>query len=29
MNDLGKFLVVKGLFLAAARALLWSGYGRG
>ena len=29
MNDLGKFLVVAGLFLVAAGALLWSGFGRG
>jgi membrane protein implicated in regulation of membrane protease activity len=29
MNDLGKFLVVAGLFLAAAGVLLWSGFGRG
>lgn len=29
MNDLGKFLVVAGLLVAAAGALLWSGFGRG
>lgn len=29
MNDLGKFLVVAGLAVAAAGALLWSGFGRG
>jgi hypothetical protein len=29
MNDLGKVLVVAGLALAAAGALLWSGFGRG
>jgi hypothetical protein len=29
MNDLGKFLVIAGLFLAAVGALLWSGFGRG
>lgn len=29
MNDLGKFMVVAGLFLAAVGALLWSGLGRG
>jgi hypothetical protein len=28
MNDLGKFLVVAGLVLAALGALLWSGLGR-
>jgi hypothetical protein len=28
MNDLGKFLVVAGLMLAALGALLWSGFGR-
>ena len=29
MNDLGKVLMVAGLALAAAGALLWSGFGRG
>lgn len=29
MNELGRFLVVAGLLLAAAGALLWSGFGRG
>jgi hypothetical protein len=29
MNDLGKALVAAGLVLAAAGALLWSGFGRG
>ena len=29
MNDLGKALVAAGLALAAAGALLWSGFGRG
>jgi hypothetical protein len=29
MTDLGKVLVVAGLALAAAGALLWSGFGRG
>jgi hypothetical protein len=29
MNDLGKVLVVVGLLVAAAGALLWSGFGRG
>jgi hypothetical protein len=29
MNDLGKFLVIAGLLLAATGALLWSGFGRG
>jgi len=29
MNEMGKLLVVAGLILAAAGALLWSGYGRG
>jgi hypothetical protein len=29
MNELGKFLVVAGLVMAAAGALLWSGVGRG
>jgi len=29
MNDLGKFLVVTGLLIAAAGALLWSGVGKG
>jgi hypothetical protein len=29
MKDLGKVLVAAGLALAAAGALLWSGFGRG
>jgi len=29
MSDLGKFLVVAGLVMAAAGALLWAGVGRG
>jgi hypothetical protein len=29
MNDLGKFLVVAGLLMAVAGALLWSGFGKG
>jgi hypothetical protein len=29
MNDLGKFLVLIGLLLAAIGALLWSGLGKG
>ena len=29
MNDLGKFLVIVGLLIAAAGALLWSGFGKG
>lgn len=29
MNELGKFLVVAGLIVAAVGALLWSGLGRG
>ncbi len=29
MNEMGKFLVVAGLLLAAVGALLWSGFGRG
>jgi hypothetical protein len=28
MNDLGKFLVIGGLLIAAVGALLWSGFGR-
>ncbi|HLH52654.1 MAG TPA: DUF2905 domain-containing protein [Verrucomicrobiae bacterium] len=28
MNDLGKFLVISGLLLTAAGALVWSGFGR-
>jgi len=28
MNDLGKFLVVAGLMLAAIGALIWSGFGK-
>ncbi|HKI68832.1 MAG TPA: DUF2905 domain-containing protein [Verrucomicrobiae bacterium] len=29
MNEIGKFLVLAGLLLAAAGALLWSGIGKG
>jgi uncharacterized protein HemY len=29
MNDLGKFLVIAGLLIAAVGALMWSGFGRG
>jgi hypothetical protein len=29
VNDLGKYLVIAGLLLAAVRALLWSGFGKG
>ena len=29
MNDLGKFLVIAGLLIAAMGALLWSGFGKG
>ena len=29
MADFGKFLVLAGLLIAAAGALLWSGFGRG
>jgi Protein of unknown function (DUF2905) len=29
MNDLGKILVVAGLFIAVVGALLWSGFGKG
>jgi hypothetical protein len=29
MNDAGKFLFLVGLLLAAAGALLWSGFGKG
>jgi hypothetical protein len=29
MNDLGKFLVVVGLLIAATGVLLWSGFGKG
>ena len=29
VNELGKFLVISGLLLAAVGALLWSGLGRG
>jgi membrane protein implicated in regulation of membrane protease activity len=29
MNELGKFLVIVGLFIAAVGVLLWSGLGRG
>lgn len=29
MNDLGKFMVIAGLALAAVGALIWSGFGRG
>jgi uncharacterized protein YybS (DUF2232 family) len=29
MNDLGKFLVIVGLLIAAVGVLLWSGIGKG
>jgi uncharacterized protein YybS (DUF2232 family) len=29
VNELGKFLVVAGLLIVAAGALMWSGFGRG
>jgi hypothetical protein len=29
MNDVGKFLVIAGLLIALAGALLWSGLGKG
>jgi len=29
MNDLGKFLVIVGLLIAAVGVLIWSGFGRG
>jgi hypothetical protein len=29
MPDLGKFLVIAGLIIAAVGALLWSGFGKG
>jgi len=29
MPDLGKFLVIAGLLIAAVGALLWSGFGKG
>ncbi len=29
MTDLGKFLVIAGLILAAVGAIIWSGFGRG
>jgi len=29
MPDVGKFLVIAGLLIAAVGALLWSGFGRG
>lgn len=29
MNDLGKFMVIAGLLLAAVGVLIWSGFGRG
>jgi len=29
MQDIGKFLVIAGLILAAVGALLWSGFGKG
>ena len=29
MNDMGKFLIVVGLLIAAVGALIWSGFGRG
>ena len=29
MNDVGRFLVISGLILAAVGALLWAGFGKG
>jgi uncharacterized membrane protein YidH (DUF202 family) len=29
MNELGKFLVIAGILIAAVGALLWSGFGKG
>lgn len=29
MNDLGKFLVITGIMMVLAGALLWSGFGKG
>jgi len=29
MNEMGKFLVITGLMIAAVGALLWSGVGKG
>lgn len=29
MSDLGKFLVIVGLLIAAVGVLIWSGFGRG
>ena len=29
MNEIGRFLVIAGLLLAAGGALLWSGFGKG
>ena len=29
MNEMGRFLVVAGLLMAAVGALLWSGFGKG
>ena len=29
MNELGKFLIVIGLLIAAVGALIWSGFGKG
>jgi len=29
MSDMGKFLVIAGLMMAAVGAILWSGFGRG
>ena len=29
MNDVGKFLVISGLILAAVGTLLWAGFGKG
>lgn len=29
MNELGRFLVIIGVLIAAAGVLLWSGFGRG
>ena len=29
MNELGKFLVIAGILMAVAGAVLWSGFGKG
>ena len=29
MNEMGKFLVITGLFIAGIGALLWAGFGKG